>query len=221
MPVIQGKPPVTTEWAHISSRFTGLDTLRGFTLISMILYHICYNLVYIFHIPLPWYHTIGAHLWQLSICCTFLLLAGVCTHFTRRPVQRALRIGAAALAVTIVTYIFMPRELIVFGILHCMTWCLFSYAALEKLLRRVPPKFGLICSVISAICNPAATAMVFVLLAIDFWFYFTRFLFRRLFSHIPIHIFVFCRAFSWISAVPASKRHQRFFNSPTGIFRTA
>ena len=148
MPVMQEKPPVTTERDHISSRFTGLDTLRGFTLISMILYHICYNLAYIFHIPLPWYHTIGAHLWQLSICCTFLLLAGVCTHFTRRPVQRALRIGAAALTVTIVTYIFMPRELIVFGILHCMTWCLFSYAALEKLLRRVPQKFGLICSIL-------------------------------------------------------------------------
>lgn len=148
MPVMQGKPPVVTKQGCVSSRFAGLDTLRGFTLISMMLYHICYNLVYIFHISLPWYHTVGAQLWQLSICCTFLLLAGICTHFTRRPVQRALRICAAALVITIATYIFMPGELIVFGILHCMAWCLFSYAVLEKFLQKIPPKPGLICCIL-------------------------------------------------------------------------
>lgn len=132
----------------LPGRYAVLDTLRGLTLLSMILYHLCYNLNYIFGVPLPWYRSAGAQLWQLSICGTFLLLAGVCTHLTRRPFRRALRVGAAALLVSLVTYFFMPSELIVFGILHCMTWCLLFFAVARPLLRKIPTKTGLIVSLL-------------------------------------------------------------------------
>lgn len=147
MPAVHSKPSSPAQSpAFLPHRVSVLDTLRGLTLVSMILYHLCYNLDSIFGVPLPWYHTAGARLWQLSICGTFLLLAGACTHLTRRPVRRALRVGAAALVITLATYAAMPSELIVFGILHCMTLCLLFYAAVRRLLQKIPPKLGVLLS---------------------------------------------------------------------------
>lgn len=145
MPVSSPKRPSE---AVLPGRYTVLDTLRGLTLLSMILYHLCYNLNDIFGVPLPWYRSAGTQLWQLSICGTFLLLAGVCTHLTRRPFRRALRVGAAALLVSLVTYCFMRSELIVFGILHCITWCLLFFAVARPLLRKIPVKTGLIVNIL-------------------------------------------------------------------------
>lgn len=132
--------------AATPDRYPVLDTLRGLTLVQMILYHLCYNLNYIFDVPLPWFQSAGAHFWQFCICGTFLLLAGICTHLTRRPFRRALRVGSAALAVTLATYFFMPSELIVFGILHCMTWCLLLFAVVQPLLRKFSTRTGLAAS---------------------------------------------------------------------------
>ena len=57
-------------------RYAGLDTLRGVTLVSMMAYHACWDLVYIFGMDWDWYGSFGAYLWQQSICWTFILLSG-------------------------------------------------------------------------------------------------------------------------------------------------
>ncbi|MBO6265369.1 MAG: DUF1624 domain-containing protein [Acidaminococcaceae bacterium] len=36
-------------------RYQLLDTLRGFSLVSMILFHACWDLVYLFGYDWPWY----------------------------------------------------------------------------------------------------------------------------------------------------------------------
>ena len=36
-------------------RFHGLDTIRGITLVSMIAYHACWDMVYIFVADWDWY----------------------------------------------------------------------------------------------------------------------------------------------------------------------
>ena len=65
-----------------SGRLILLDELRGLTLISMILYHFMWDLYYIVGITFPWKHGMyapGMHIWQQSICWTFILLSGVLT----------------------------------------------------------------------------------------------------------------------------------------------
>lgn len=37
-------------------------------MLSMILYHTVWDLVNLFHVSLPWYHSQSAFLWQQSIC---------------------------------------------------------------------------------------------------------------------------------------------------------
>lgn len=149
MPVLNQTAAATPPRDKASrSRMAVLDTLRGLALLSMAMYHLCYNLDSIFGVSLPWFYSAGAALWQLVTSGMFLLLAGMCTHFTRYPARRALRVGVAAALITLATLLFVPHELIVFGILHCMTWCLLIYAGGQRLLQRIPPRLGLVLCVL-------------------------------------------------------------------------
>lgn len=118
-------------------RWAGLDTLRGVTLISMIAYHACWDLVYMFGLDWPWYHTTGAYIWQQSICWTFILLSGFCWPLGRRPVRRGLMAFGGGLLVSAVTMVMMPEDGIFFGVLTLLT------VPLDPLLRRVPARVGL------------------------------------------------------------------------------
>ena len=71
-------------------RYAGLDTLRGVTLVSMMAYHACWDLVYIFGMDWDWYGSFGAYLWQQSICWTFILLSGYCVQLGRHRLRRGL-----------------------------------------------------------------------------------------------------------------------------------
>jgi len=59
-------------------RYQLLDTLRGFSLVSMILFHACWDLVYLFGYDWPWYKGTLGYLWQQSICWMFILISGFC-----------------------------------------------------------------------------------------------------------------------------------------------
>lgn len=131
-----------------SRRLPILDTLRGFALVSMVGYHLCYNLDDIFGVFLPWYHTTGAWIWQLFTSGAFLLLAGMCTHLSGKPLRRALRTGIAALGITCVTLVFMPDRHILFGILHCIAACQLIFMAAERFFRGVRPRLGLLLCVL-------------------------------------------------------------------------
>lgn len=131
-----------------SARYVLLDELRGFSLCSMIVYHICWNLDHLFEYPLAWFHTTAAYLWQQSICTVFLLLAGISMHLTRRPMRHLLWVGGSAALITLTTWIFEPRGLIVFGILHCIALCIVLFLLFRPLLDRIPTGFGLVCCVL-------------------------------------------------------------------------
>ena len=86
-----------------NSRLALLDSLRGITLISMILYHACWDAVYILGMDWPWYRSRAGFVWQQSICWTFIFLAGFSWRFDRKPLKRGLLIfGAGALYLPVV-----------------------------------------------------------------------------------------------------------------------
>ena len=53
--------------------------------------------------------------------------------------------GSGAL-VTLVTLIVMPQNRVVFGVLTCIGSCILVVTAIEKVLRKVPPIAGILCS---------------------------------------------------------------------------
>ena len=141
MPHIISKPP-SFQTQKFHKRYEILDLCRGVALIGMISYHICFNLDSLFGISLPWFHNTAAAVWQFLNSSLFILLAGICTHFTKKPFKRGIRLGIIAILVTLITLIAMPQEQILFGVLHCLAVCLLLYALLQKYLHHIPAVFG-------------------------------------------------------------------------------
>ena len=89
--------PVTGSAVRPRRRIAALDALRGLTLLSMIAYHTCWDLVYLFRMDWEWYRGTGAYIWQQSICWTFILLSLIpwlflflAGYFLRRLLDRPL-----------------------------------------------------------------------------------------------------------------------------------
>lgn len=127
-------------------RWAALDNLRGLTLLSMILYHACWDMVYLFGASWGWYRSAGAYVWQQSICWTFILLSGFCWSLGSRPLRRGLEVFGGGLAVTAATLLFMPENRVVLGVLTLLGSCTLLMVPLERRLRLVPAWTGLGCS---------------------------------------------------------------------------
>lgn len=128
------------------TRYALPDTLRGLTLLSMIAYHGCWDMVYILGADWPWYQSSGAYLWQQSICWTFILLSGFSFSLGRRHWRRGRLVFGCGAVVTAVTLVVMPGQEIWFGVLTLLGSCMLLGTLLERPLGRVPAGAGLVLS---------------------------------------------------------------------------
>ena len=127
--------PVESQHAQ---RIVFFDALRGFTIISMVLFHTCYDLAYLYAIPLPWFvGTIFQTVWRASISWTFLVLAGWMTSLSRNNIRRGLLYGAAALLVFSATAAASVDTAVSFGILYCMSACTLLWCVAQRALARI------------------------------------------------------------------------------------
>ena len=118
-------------------RYHKLDEIRGITLISMILYHGCWDAVYMLGCDWTWYHSTEAYWWQQSIAWTFILLSGFCWQLGKRRLRRGLTVFGAGLLVTAATVAFMPQSRIVFGVLTLLGSCMLLMIPLDGMLERL------------------------------------------------------------------------------------
>jgi len=133
-------------------RYGFLDSFRGLVLISMILYHACWDLVYIFNMKWSWYLGAGAYIWQQSICWSFIFLSGFCWSLGRKPLKRGLLVFMAGLFVSVITVVFMPENRVIFGVLTLIGSCMLLMIPLEKVIKKVPAGWGLTVSMLFFIC---------------------------------------------------------------------
>lgn len=124
-------------------RYQVLDTIRGCALASMILYHASWDLVYLFGADWPWYHGFAAHVWQQSICWTFILLSGYCFSLGRRQFRRGMTVFLCGALITAVTWAFMPENLVLFGVLTLLGTSMLLTSGFQHLLQKLPPRAGL------------------------------------------------------------------------------
>ena len=120
-----------------------LDTIRGCALLSMLLYHASWDLVYMFGADWPWYHGFAAHVWQQSICWTFILLSGYCWSLGRRQLRRGLTVFLCGALITAVTWLFMRSNLVYCGVLTLLGASSMLLVPLRPLLERLPARAGL------------------------------------------------------------------------------
>ena len=122
-------------------RLETLDLLRGITIVSMILYHGMWDFIYFSQTGSAmtglrtWYEGMGGHLWQQSICRSFILLSGFCVPFSRHIFRRGLQVSGGGLVVSAVTLLFMYEDRVVFGVLTFLG----AAMLLAGLIRTVEP----------------------------------------------------------------------------------
>lgn len=117
---------------HTVSRLRVFDALRGFSVASMVAFHLCYDLKFIMGKDLPWFEPPFQDVWRASISWTFLLVAGCMCSFSRNNIRRSLRYGAVALAIFVVTSVAGIDDPISFGVIYCMAACTLIAGLLER-----------------------------------------------------------------------------------------
>ena len=120
-----------------------LDTVRGVCILSMVAYHGMYDLVDIFGLPSAWYTGLPGYIWQQSICWTFILLSGMCWQLSRRHVKRGLLLVGCGAAITLITWLVMPSQRILYGVLNLLGLSALLLIPRDKGLRKIPAWAGL------------------------------------------------------------------------------
>lgn len=132
----------------MKKRYGILDTIRGITVISMVLYHMTWDLVYLYGMDWAWYQSCAAYLWQQSICWTFILLSGFCFSMGRKKLRRSLTVFSAGIVVMLVTAVFAPDSRVIFGVLTLLGSSMLIMTVLDRAAVRVRPDIGLILSIL-------------------------------------------------------------------------
>ena len=127
-------------------RISLLDDIRGITILSMILYHAVWDLVYMFGVNWTWFYTSVAYVWQQSICWTFILLSGFCYSLGEKKLKRGFMVLGAGALVSLVTELVTPEQRIRFGVLTMLGTSMLLTTLLYKILRKVPAVVGCISS---------------------------------------------------------------------------
>lgn len=129
-------------------RYDLLDSIRGLTMISMILYHGAWDLVYLYGVKWDWYHGTGAYIWQQSICWVFIFLSGFCWSLGSKPLKRGATVFSGGIIISAVTGFFMPESRVIFGILTLIGSCMILMIPLDRALRKIPEIPGMLVSAV-------------------------------------------------------------------------
>ena len=129
----------------MNKRISFFDGVRGFTMISMALFHATYDLAYINGMELPWF-TQGSFqdIWRASISWVFLFIAGWMCSLSRNNGKRALKYAAAAALVWVATTVASVDDSVNFGIIFCMAASTALFVVAEPLLERIPWAVGML-----------------------------------------------------------------------------
>lgn len=126
----------------MKQRYFWIDNIRAIAMISMIVYHAVWDLVYLYGMDWNWYRSDLAHLWQQSICWTFILLSGFCWSFSKNPMKQGIIVSGGGLIVTIVTLIFSYNSRVIFGVLNLIGASALILIPLKKYFEKLPPMAG-------------------------------------------------------------------------------
>ncbi len=131
-------------------RIAFLDLWRGLAVVVMIFYHGAYDLASIFGVSFSFFGNPVYHVIQRFICCSFILLSGISCRFSKNNLKRGVITFCCGLLMTIVTWLVMPSELILFGILHFLGIAMTLAGLMMPLLQKIPPLAGFIGTLLLA-----------------------------------------------------------------------
>jgi uncharacterized membrane protein len=117
---------------RLYERFWEIDSLRGIAIIMMITYHLLYDLTFF---GVYYFDVYSGFLWYFAriTAFTFIFLMGISLTLSsaraeisgnlegtlfKKYLKRGIKIFSLGLLITLITWIFIPQEFIIFGVLH-------------------------------------------------------------------------------------------------------
>ncbi len=125
----------------MKKRIYVLDEFRGLFILLMVLYHLLYDLVFIFGVDIPVYASDIMPL-QPIIPIGFATIAGIGCFMSNNNVRRGLLVFGCGLLVSIVTLFFMPNQAIIFGVLSMLGFGTVFCGLIKKPLLKINPVVG-------------------------------------------------------------------------------
>ena len=110
-----------------------IDTFRGFTIVSMVLFHLFYNINYYW--TLDFYdETLFNRIWQLSIAISFFLISGITSTFLnpKENLKRGILTSLIGFLITLITDFFAKEQLIIWGVLNGLGFSMILGGLLQK-----------------------------------------------------------------------------------------
>ena len=132
------------------NRFAALDIFKGWAIVLMVLFHLCYDLNYFHYISIDLQHDKFWLLARYIIVTMFLLGVGMSLTLAHTPIikwdkvrKRIVLLGGASLLISITTYVVFPHSWVYFGILHFIL-----FASLLGLLFLQKPLLSLFLAIL-------------------------------------------------------------------------
>lgn len=121
-----------------------LDEVRGLAVISMVIYHLYFDLRYFYGIDMGELTDTVMHAWQPFIAGTFIVVSGIASRYSSNNIRRGALMLMAAMCFTFATAFVTPSAPITFGILHLLGTCMVLYGFIGKWVERLPSAVGMI-----------------------------------------------------------------------------
>ena len=131
-----------------NKRYYLLDSLRGISTVSMVAFHLCYDIFMMYGLNTSWYFYPMTAVWERSICVVFILVSGMCLNFSGNGIKRGVLLNLAGFAVTVVTVIVEPNQAVWFGVLNLIGCSMMIVFILSESLKRIKPLFGALISLL-------------------------------------------------------------------------
>lgn len=104
-----------------SNRIRLIDTLRGITILGMIAFHTCWDLMYFgLGVTETMMDSSIAYIWQQSICWSFILISGYCFSIGHHQLKRGILSLGGGIIITIVTLLVVYDARDIFGVLYLL-----------------------------------------------------------------------------------------------------
>ena len=126
-----------------------MDEVRGFCILCMVVYHVCFDLNYTYNIHIPimfdgWFDIV-----RDIFAGAFMFISGMSSRYSRNNAKRGIQCFFIGMIITFIFAFFAPNAPILFGILHFMGVSMMIYAIGDKYFLKIPAPVGIaVCAVL-------------------------------------------------------------------------
>ena len=126
-----------------------MDEVRGFCILCMVVYHVCFDLNYTYNIHIPimfdgWFDIV-----RDIFAGAFMFISGMSSRYSHNNAKRGIQCFFIGMIITFIFAFFAPSAPILFGILHFMGVSMMIYAIGDKYFLKIPAPVGIaVCAVL-------------------------------------------------------------------------